>query len=45
MCKPVKGKIIQDGNYGNYSAYFYEYKVNGKDLKKEWGKSLCKVLY
>ena len=31
MCKPVKGKIIQDDNY---SAHFYEYKVNGKDLKK-----------
>ena len=31
MCKPVKGKIIQDGNY---SAHFYEYKANGKDLKK-----------
>ena len=31
MCKPVKGKIIQDDNY---SAHFYEYKANGKDLKK-----------
>ena len=31
MCKPVKGKIIQDGNY---STHFYEYKANGKDLKK-----------
>ena len=31
MCKPVKGKIIKDGNY---TAYFYEYKANGKDLKK-----------
>ena len=31
MCKPVKGKIIQDGNY---TAHFYEYKANGKDLKK-----------
>ena len=31
MCKPVKGKIIQDGNC---TAHFYEYKANGKDLKK-----------
>ena len=31
MCKPVKGRIIQDGNY---TAHFYEYKANGKDLKK-----------
>lgn len=27
MCKPVKGKIKEDN-------YFYEYKANGKDLKK-----------
>lgn len=27
MCKPVKGIIKED-------EYFYEYKVNGKDLKK-----------
>ena len=27
MCKPVKGRIKEDD-------YFYEYKVNGKDLKK-----------
>lgn len=26
MCKPVKGRIKDE--------YFYEYKVNGKDLKK-----------
>ena len=26
LCKPVKGRIIDN--------YFYEYKVNGKDLKK-----------
>ena len=31
MCKPVKGKIIKDGNY---TAHFYEYKTNNKDLKK-----------
>ena len=31
MCKHVKGKIIQDGNY---TAHFYEYKANNKDLKK-----------
>ena len=31
MCKPVKGKIIKDGNY---TARFYEYKTNNKDLKK-----------
>lgn len=31
MCKPVKGKIIKDGNY---TSHFYEYKTNGKDLKK-----------
>lgn len=30
MCKPVKGKIITDG----WCGYFYEYKANGKDLKK-----------
>ena len=30
MCKPVKGKIIKDGNY---TAHFYEYKTNNKDLK------------
>ena len=27
MCKPVKGRIKED-------KYFYEYKVNGRDLKK-----------
>lgn len=27
MCKPVKGRIKEDN-------YFYEYKANGKDLKK-----------
>ena len=27
MCKPVKGRIKED-------KYFYEYKANGKDLKK-----------
>lgn len=27
MCKPVKGRIKND-------KYFYEYKANGKDLKK-----------
>ena len=27
MCKPVKGRIKSD-------SYFYEYKANGKDLKK-----------
>lgn len=27
MCKPVRGRIKND-------KYFYEYKVNGKDLKK-----------
>ena len=27
MCKPVKGRIKED-------KYFYEYKVNGEDLKK-----------
>lgn len=27
MCKPVKGRIKKDN-------YFYEYKANGKDLKK-----------
>ena len=31
MCKPVKGKIIQDGNY---MTHFYEYKANDKDFKK-----------
>ena len=31
MCKPIKGRIIKDGNY---MAHFYEYKTNGKNLKK-----------
>lgn len=29
MCKPVKGRIK-----GDIYKYFYEYKTNGKDLKK-----------
>lgn len=32
MCKPVKGKIIKDNS--SYMGHFYEYKANGKDLKK-----------
>lgn len=28
MCKPVKGRIVKSDNN------FYEYKANGKDLKK-----------
>ena len=33
MCKPIKGKIIKsDGSFPSYN--FYEYKANGKDLKK-----------
>ena len=33
MCKPIKGKIIKsDGSFPSYN--FYEYKTNGKDLKK-----------
>lgn len=31
MCKPIKGRIIKDDSY---MGHFYEYKVNGKDLKK-----------
>lgn len=31
MCKPIKGRIIKDDSY---MGYFYEYKANGKDLKK-----------
>lgn len=37
MCKPVKGKIKEDN-------YFYEYKANGKDLKKN-GVSLYARLF
>lgn len=29
MCKPVKGRIVKSDSYN-----FYEYKTNGKDLKK-----------
>ena len=33
ICKPIKGRIIKDG--GSFPSYnFYEYKANGKDLKK-----------
>ena len=31
ICRPVKGRIKTDEYNGRY---FYEYKVNGKDLKK-----------
>lgn len=30
MCRPVKGRIVERYSY----KHFYEYKVNGKDLKK-----------
>lgn len=32
MCKPIKGRIIKDNS--SYMGHFYEYKANGKDLKK-----------
>ena len=33
MCKPIKGRIIKsEGSFPSYN--FYEYKANGKDLKK-----------
>lgn len=34
MCKPVKGRIIKNKDSFSPSYNFYEYKVNGKDLKK-----------
>lgn len=33
MCKPVKGRIVKSSDYYGYYK-FYEYKANGKDLKK-----------
>jgi|GEM_PF-1481248 len=30
MCKPVKGRIVKEHSH----IYFYEYKMNGRDLQK-----------